>query len=113
MLTRLSRCGVLALALLSAGAQAAERTQSGLIVSKVSPEGTGVLVTFTVRPTDCTTAYKGGHAYLGTSLKDFDTLYLTLTTAQVTAAPVTISYNDNGDCSGVATLLSLSNVIAN
>jgi hypothetical protein len=112
MLKHLSSCGVLLLALLSAGAYAGT-SQSNLVINTVQPEGAGILVGFTVRPTDCATAYKGAYAYLGTSIKDFDSLYLVLTTAQVTGAPVTIYYADNGDCSAVAQLLSLSNVIAN
>jgi hypothetical protein len=112
MLKHLSSCGVLLLALLSAGAQAGT-TQSNLVINLVQPEGSGVLIGFTVRPTDCTTAYKGAHAYLGTTIKDFDALYLMLTTAKVTGSPVTITYLDNGDCSAVAQLLSLSNVVIN
>src|SRR5688572_22479076 len=105
MLKHLLSCSVLLLALVSAGAQAGT-TQANLVINLVQPEGTGVLIGFTVRPTDCATAYKGGHAYLGTGIKDFDSLYLTLTTAQVTATPVTIYYADNGDCSAVIQLLS-------
>jgi hypothetical protein len=112
MLKRLSSRGLLLLALISAGVQAGT-TQSNLIINKLQPEGTGILVGFTVQPTDCATNYKGGHAWLGTGIKDFDSLYLVLTTAQVTGTPVTIYYADNGDCSAVVQLLSLSNVVVN
>lgn len=112
MFARLSRCSLLALALVGAGAQAGTM-QSNLVINKVQPEGNGILVGFTVRPADCATAYKGGHAYLGTGIKDFDNLYLIVSTAQVTGAPVTIYYADNGDCSSVVQLLSLSNVVLN
>lgn len=112
MYSRLARRGLLALALASAGAHAGTM-QSNLVINKVQPEGNGILIGFTVRPTDCATAYKGGHAYLGTGIKDFDNLYLIVSTAQVTGAPVTIYYADNGDCSSVVQLLSLSNVVPN
>jgi hypothetical protein len=112
MLKHLARGGLLALALVSAGVHAGTM-QSNLVISKLSPEGSGILVTFTTQPTDCATNYKGAHAYLGTGIKDFDLLYMVLSTAQVTGSPVTIYYADNGDCSGVVQLLSLSNVVAN
>jgi hypothetical protein len=112
MLKHLLSCGVLLLAFLSTGAQAGT-TQSNLVINLLQPEGAGILVGFTVRPTDCTMAYKGGHAYLGTGIKDFDSLYLALTTAKVTGTPVTIYYADNGDCSSTVQLLSLSNVVIN
>lgn len=112
MSKKLSSCALMALALMSAGAQAGT-TQANLVVSKLQPEGNGVLVTFTTLPADCTTSYKGGHAFLGTSVKDFDSLYLVLSTAMVTGSPVTITYADNGDCSAAAQLLSLSAVTTN
>ncbi|HEX5055635.1 MAG TPA: hypothetical protein VFX02_03970 [Gammaproteobacteria bacterium] len=112
MFRRLACGGLLALALVSAGAHAGTM-QSNLVISKVTPEGSGILVTFTTQPVDCATNYKGAHAYLGTSIKGFDMLYLVVTTAQVTGTPVTIYYADNGDCSGVAQLLSLSDIVAN
>ena len=112
MLKRLSSCGLLLLALVSSGVQAGT-TQSNLIINLVQPEGTGILIGFTVRPTDCATSYKSGHAYLGTGVKDFDVIYLTASTAKVTGTPVTIYYADNGDCSAVAQLLSLSNIVTN
>ena len=112
MLKHLLSGGVLLLALVSAGAQAGT-VQSNLVINLIQPEGSGILIGFTVRPTDCATAYKGGHAFLGTSIKDFDSLYLTLTTAKVAAQPVTIYYADNGDCSSTVQLLSLSNVVVN
>jgi hypothetical protein len=112
MSKKLSICGSLLLALLGAGAHAGT-TQSSLVINKIQPEGNGILVGFTVRPTDCTTSYKSGHAYLGTSVKDFDSLYLILSTALITGSPVTIYYADNGDCSTAVQLLSLSNVVTN
>src|SRR6185503_1641100 len=78
----LSRYALLALALMSAGAQAGT-TQSNLVIKKLQPEGNGILIGFATLPTDCTTSYKGGHAFLGTSIKDFDSLYLVLSTAMV------------------------------
>jgi hypothetical protein len=112
MTRKLSSCALVALALVSAGAQAGT-TQSNLVINKLQPEGNGILIGFTVQPTDCATSYKGGHAFLATSIKDFDSLYLILTTAKVTGSPVTITYNDNGDCSSAVQLLSLSNVTTN
>jgi len=108
----LSRYALLALALMSAGAQAGT-TQSNLVIKKLQPEGNGILIGFATLPTDCTTSYKGGHAFLGTSIKDFDSLYLVLSTAMVTGSPVTITYADNGDCGSTVQLLSLSNVTTN
>jgi hypothetical protein len=111
MSKKLSRA-LMALVLTSAAAQAGT-VQANLIVNKVQPEGNGILVGFTVQPTDCIGSYKGGHAFLGTSVKDFDSLYLILSTALVTGSPVTITYVDNGDCSSAAQLLSLSTVTTN
>ena len=110
MLKGLLSCGLLVMALSSGPVQAADRSQGNLIVNAVIPEGNGVLVGFTVRPTDCATAYKGAHAYLATGVKNFDVLYALVSTAQITGQAVTISYVDNGDCSSLAQLLSLSNV---
>lgn len=107
-----SSCALLALALMSAGAQAGT-TQANLVINKLQPEGSGILVGFTTMPSDCSSSYKGGHAFLATSVKDFDSLYLILTTAKVTGSPVTITYADNGDCSSTVQLLSLSNVTTN
>jgi len=112
MSKKLSSCALLALALMSAGAQAGT-TQSNLVINKVQPEGNGILIGFTTLPTDCTMSFKGGHAFLGTAIKDFDSLYLILSTAMVTGSPVTITYSDNGDCSAAVQLLSLSNVTTN
>jgi hypothetical protein len=112
MSKKLSSCAMLALALMSAGAHAGT-TQANLVINKLQPEGNGILIGFTTLPTDCATSYKGGHAFLGTSVKDFDSLYLILSTAMVTGSPVTITYADNGDCSSAAQLLSLSTVTTN
>lgn len=112
MLKKRLSFGLLVLALMSAGVHAGT-TQSSLVINKIQPEGNGILIGFTVRPTDCATSYKGGYAYLGTSVKDFDSLYLILSTALVTGSPVTIYYADNGDCSSAVQLLSLSNVATN
>ena len=112
MSKKLPSCALLALALMSAGAQAGT-TQSNLVINKLQPEGNGILIGFTVQPTDCAMSYKGGHAFLGTSVKDFDSLYLILSTAKVTGSPVPIKYNDKGGCSRVVQLLSLSNVTTN
>lgn len=112
MFRHLSICGLLLFTLLSADAQAADRTQSLLIVNSVIPEGAGVRIGFTVRPNDCTTSYKGSYAFLAASVKDFDLLYLAVTTAEISGQAVTIHYIDNGDCSSLGQLLSLSNVVA-
>lgn len=112
MFRHLSICGLLLFTLLSADAQAADRTQSFLIVNSVIPEGAGVRIGFTVRPSDCTTSYKGSYAFLASSVKDFDLLYLAVTTAEISGRAVTIHYIDNGDCSSLGQLLSLSNVVA-
>lgn len=112
MSKKLLSSALLALALMSAGVHAGT-IQSNLVVNKIQPEGNGILIGFTVRPTDCAVSYKGGYAFLGTSVKDFDSLYLILTTALVTGSPVTITYADNGDCSSAAQLLSVSNVTTN
>ena len=112
MFRHLSICGLLLFTFLSADAHAADRTQGGLIVNSVIPEGAGVRIGFTVRPTDCTTSYKSSYAYLAASVKDFDLLYLAVTTAEISGQSVTIHYVDNGDCSSLGQLLSLSNVVA-
>jgi hypothetical protein len=96
--------------MVAGGASAADATQGSLVVNKVTPEGAGVLIGFTIRPTDCSTSYKGAYAYLATSLKDFDALYALASVAEITGQPVTISYIDNGDCSSLGQLLSLSKI---
>lgn len=88
-------------------------TQSNLVINKIVPQAGGLLIGFTAQPADCTTSYMGGHAFLATTIKDFDTLYTLVATAQVTGQPVAINYIDNGNCGSLSQLLSLTNVVVN
>ena len=101
---------VLACALLSPNVHAADKIQSGLIINSVIPNGSGVMIGFSARPSDCSSSYKNSHAFLSGSTAGFDELYALVSAVEITGAPVKVTYGDKGNCSSVGTMLQISHI---
>lgn len=111
---RKSFSGLVALGLCTAlaplGANAADRSQSGLAVKLIVQGDGGIYVGFTARPTDCAGDFKLAHAFLSKQSPDFTDFYALLATAKATGAPLQITYAIAGDCTTAEGLLQLRGI---
>ena len=95
---------------ISSSVYAAEKSQNNLVIKQSIPGNGGVMISFTSRPADCTSAYKNAHAFLNSKTSGFDQLYALISAAEITGTAVKIYYTDKGNCNSLGTMLQISGI---
>lgn len=100
--------GVILAMALAVPAEAA--SQSGLKVKVLTQGNGGIYVGFTTQPAACSGNYKKTHGHLSKSRSGFTEYYALLIKKRALDQPVTITYEDAGNCTGSGNTLIITDV---